>query len=93
MDTVNEEIINLRTDIDKLDQEILKILKQRIGVTEKIGKIKRTYRSDILDKQRESEILSNLLTAGREYGIDDSFITSLWRQIIDYSYKVQEESE
>jgi chorismate mutase len=93
MDTVSEEIKNLRTDIDKLDQKILRILKERINVTQRIGKIKRTHHSDILDKQRESEILSSLLVAGREYGIDDSFISTLWRQIIDYSYKVQEESE
>jgi chorismate mutase len=93
METVSEKIKNLRTDIDKLDQEILRILKQRINVTEKIGKIKKTHRSDILDKQRESEILSSLLAAGREYGIDDGFISTLWRQIIDYSYKVQEENE
>ena len=63
MVSVNEEIKSLRAEIDRLDQEILKILKQRIRFTEKIGKIKKTNSSDILDKQRESEILSNLLTA------------------------------
>jgi chorismate mutase len=93
MDSVSEKIKNLRTDIDKLDQEILRILKERISVTEKIGKIKRTHRSDILDKERESDILTRLLATGREYGIDDGFISTLWRHIIDYSYKVQEESE
>ncbi len=93
MSSVNEEIKSLRADIDRLDQEILKILKQRIRFTEKIGKIKKTNSSDILDKQRESEILSTLLEAGENLKIEDDFIISLWRQIIDYSHKVQNDCE
>jgi len=93
MITVNEKIKNLRKDIDKIDQEILMSLKQRIEITEEIGRIKKTDRSNILDKKRETEILDILLAAGRKYGIDADFITSIWRQIIAYSYKVQEESE
>ena len=63
MPTVNKEIKNLRTEIDKLDQRLLKLLKQRIHITEKIGKIKKSNSSDILDTQRESEIFSNLIEA------------------------------
>jgi chorismate mutase len=91
MVTLNEEIKNLRIDLDKLDQEILSKLYQRIGITEKIGKIKKSGQSDILDKKREAEVLSNLIASGKKFGIDDKFIISLWRQIMDYSYKVQEE--
>ena len=93
MVTVNEEIKSLRADIDRLDQEILKILKQRIRITEEIGKIKKTNSLDIIDKQRESEILSNLLAAGENLEIEDDFIISLWRQIIDYSNKIQNDCE
>jgi monofunctional chorismate mutase len=93
MSSVNEEIKSLRAEIDRLDQEILKFLKQRIRITEKIGKIKKTNSSDILDKQRESEILSTLLEAGENLKIEDDFIISLWRQIIDYSHKVQKDCE
>lgn len=93
MPTLNKEIKNLRTEIDKLDQRILKLLKQRIHVTEKIGKIKKSNSSDILDTQRESEIFSNLLEAGGNLEIRDDFIISLWRQIIEYSYKIQNDCE
>ena len=91
MDTGNKKIRNLRKDLDKIDLEILSKLYHRISITEKIGKIKKSGQSDILDKEREEEIISNLLTAGNKLGIDGKFIISLWRQIIDYSYKVQEE--
>ena len=93
MPNVNKEIINLRADIDKLDQKILKLLKQRIHVTQKIGKIKKSTRSNILDTQRESEIFTNLLAAGENLKIKDDFIISLWRQIIEYSYKVQNDCD
>jgi monofunctional chorismate mutase len=93
MPTVNKEIKNLRADIDRLDQKILKLLKQRIHVTQKIGKIKKSNRSNILDTQRESEIIANLLETGENLKIKDDFIVSLWRQIIEYSYKVQNDCE
>ena len=41
MPTLNKEIKNLRYEIDKLDLRMLKLLKQRIHVAEKIGKIKK----------------------------------------------------
>jgi len=93
MASVNKEIINLRTEIDKLDQRILKLIKQRIHITEKIGKIKKSNSTDILDTKRESEIFSNLLRTGENLKISDDFIVSLWRQIIEYSYKVQNDCE
>lgn len=93
MDSVNEKIKLLRMDIDKTDQEILKNLDQRIRITKEIGRIKNKYRSEILDKKRETEIINNLLAVAKSYGIDEKFIISLWRQIIEYSYKVQEENE
>jgi chorismate mutase len=93
MPTVIKEIKNLRTEIDKLDQRLLKLLKQRIHITEKIGKIKKSNSADILDTQRESEIFSNLLEAGENLQIKDEFIVSLWRKIIEYSYEVQNDCE
>ena len=93
MTTVNDKIKNLRKNIDKIDQEILMNLKQRIEITEEIGRIKKTDQSDILDQKRETEILDSLLATGRKYGMDAKFIISVWRQIIVHSYKVQEESE
>jgi chorismate mutase len=93
MDADYKEIKNLRKHIDKIDQEILKNLKERIRITEIIGRIKKSGHSVILDEKRESDILDSLLTTGNKYGIDEKFIISLWRQIIEYSYKVQEECE
>jgi chorismate mutase len=93
MPDVNDEIKNLRADIDKLDREILNILKQRILNTEKIGKIKKTDGTEIFDKQREKEILSNLIEYGKNLGIDENLIVSLWQNIIDHSHKVQNDCD
>jgi len=93
MPDVNEEIKNLRNDIDKLDRDILNILKRRIHNIEKIGKIKKTKGTEIFDKQREKEILSNLLEYGKDLGIDDNLIISLWQHIIDHSHKVQNDCD
>ena len=91
MAEINKEMKRLRTEIDKVDQEILKKIKERIRLTKRIGQIKKTSQADILDEKRESEILSRLSTVGKSLGIEDKFIISLWQQIIEYSHKVQNE--
>lgn len=93
MSTINKEIENLRVEIDKLDQKILKLLKQRFHATQKIGMVKKSTRSNILDEKRESEIFANLIKTGKSLKIKDDFIISLWKQIIEYSYQVQNDCE
>ena len=93
MSTVNKDIKDLRAEIDELDQKILKLLKQRFHATQKIGKVKKSIRSNILDEKRESEIFVNLIKTGKNLKISDDFIISLWKQIIEYSYQVQNNCE
>jgi chorismate mutase len=90
---LSEEMKRLRAEIDRVDQEILTKIRERIRLTEKIGQIKKINHSDILDEKRESELLSRLSRFGKSLGIEDKFILSLWREIIDYSHKVQEKCD
>lgn len=52
-----EKIHELRERIDEIDEEILKLLDERVVVAKEIGKIKREKGISITDNDREKEVL------------------------------------
>jgi monofunctional chorismate mutase len=52
-----EGIQELRKEIDKIDDEIIDLLKRRLEIARKIGKIKKERHLPVLDKEREKEVL------------------------------------
>lgn len=49
---------DLRKEIDTLDQKLMKLLDERFNLTNEIGQIKRKDNINVLNKDREEEILS-----------------------------------
>src|SRR5262245_37259238 len=54
---------HLRTQIVKLDLQILKLVNERAGVAAEIGKIKDDHGADVFSPAREEEVLQNVLEA------------------------------
>jgi shikimate dehydrogenase len=53
-------INELRGTIDKLDAEILDLLNQRLQIARQIGEIKQDIRTEVVDRQREHQVLDRL---------------------------------
>ncbi|MFO7793183.1 MAG: chorismate mutase [Candidatus Saliniplasma sp.] len=52
-----ERIHELRKRIDQIDEEILKLLDERVAVAKEIGRVKRERGISITDTQREKVVL------------------------------------
>lgn len=50
----------IRRDIDKIDEKIFKLLKNRLSKAKKIGELKKYMKVQINDEEREKEILDKL---------------------------------
>ena len=70
--------MELRKDIDKLDDEIVELLRKRIEIVKKIGEIKKEKGIPMRDKQREAEIIERLK-------LDKDFAARLYNVIFEYS--------
>ena len=57
---MDKRILELRQQIDKLDEEIISILKKRMGVSREVGKLKERLDIPVEDKTRENEIIDRL---------------------------------
>ena len=55
----------LRSRIDELDSELLKLLNERAKCVIKIGKIKQKEKKDVLVPLREKELLDRLLSVNK----------------------------
>ena len=78
----------LRSSIDELDSEMLKLLNERAKCVIEIGKIKQKEKKDVLVPLREKELLDRLLTANKG-PMTDAMVIYLFQQIIDVLKELQ----
>jgi len=55
-----DKIVELRTKIDDIDDQIMSLLSQRYDLSEQIGTIKSNSKINILDTNREEYILKKI---------------------------------
>ena len=83
------KINELRNKIDEYDDKILKLVTKRLEISDKIGSIKKKSNLEILDKNRENEIISRL--AKKFKMLKKEHIKSIFNQIFNVSRLIQKE--
>jgi chorismate mutase len=87
-----KNLTSLRKQIEKLDTAIIKTLKKRFEVTEKIAKVKiEAGWKKIVDKKREDQLQEMYEKASEAVGISKQFIEKLFNLIMKESRKTQKE--
>jgi chorismate mutase len=84
-DTPRVTLDELRKQIDKLDDQLLDLLKDRMNISEAIGKYKHENNITILQTRRYDEIMNNRRERGNQRGLDDEFITRIFESIHEES--------
>ncbi|HUV54880.1 MAG TPA: chorismate mutase [Candidatus Krumholzibacteriaceae bacterium] len=86
-----EEIGPLRDEINRLNEEILEKISERVGVALRIGEVKKRHGVPIVDRAREEVVLDHVggLAAGR--GLDPEGVRRVFREIIDLCVRAEEE--
>ena len=57
---MDKRILELRQQIDMIDEEIIQLLKNRMGISKEVGKLKEELDIPVEDKSREKEIIERL---------------------------------
>lgn len=79
---------NLRTQIDKLDLQILKLVNERASLAAEIGRVKNDHGSEVFSPAREEEVLNNVLEANKG-PLHQETIRSIYREIMSGSRALQ----
>jgi len=85
-----DTLLHLRDQIDKLDDEIMQKMSERMRISEKIGQYKRDNNVTILQVNRWEEIIRTRSALGVAMGLDEGFTRDLLRLIHHESIQVQE---
>ena len=83
-----QSLEKLRSSIDELDSELLKLLNERAKCVIKIGKIKQKEKKGVLVPLRERELLDRLRKVNKG-PMTDAMVIYLFQQIIDTLKELQ----
>ena len=75
------KLIYLRAKLDKLDNILIKALKQRTTLVKQVLKLKEN-KNQIVDKKRIKQILSNIKKKSIKNNIDPKITNRIWKNMI-----------
>ncbi len=79
-----DDLSNLRTQIDKIDQMVMQLLDKRFDLTNQVGIIKSRIKKEILDTNRENEIYEKISKYSHY-----PHISTIYKTIMEESKKSQ----
>jgi chorismate mutase len=79
----------LRCEIDRLDQELMNIMEDRMKVAARIGQCKKENGVTILQPARWDQIISKYLALGQAKGFSEEFVRKLFMAIHQESINTQ----
>jgi chorismate mutase/prephenate dehydratase len=82
---------SLRTQIDKLDHQLLKLVNERASLAAEIGRFKSDHGEEIFSPAREEEVLQNALQLNEKHKgpLDPGTIRAIFREIMSGSRALQ----
>ena len=86
----NKNILLIRKKLDKLDNNLLSIIKRRTKLVDQVIKNKK-FKKDIVDRKRIKIILKNIKIKSKKRNLDTKITHRIWLSMInafiDYEYR------
>lgn len=86
----NDQLNNLRAQIDVMDNQLLETLGKRMKVAESIGSLKKQENVAVLQSKRWNEILGKMVLEGEQHNLSEEFILKLFKAVHQESINHQE---
>jgi chorismate mutase len=88
-DVPSSDILKIRTQIDEVDVEIIKLLAHRMELVREIGAVKRNNSMTILQMERWKDVVETRLALGDTAGIKRDFLLKILQIIHEEALRVQ----
>jgi chorismate mutase len=86
-----DNIDQLRAKIDVIDENLLYALNSRMKVSSQIGEYKKNNNIAIIQTARWDVVMAKVMEKGKEYGLSDKFLSTVFAAIHEASVDVQNE--
>ncbi len=84
-----EDLVALREQIDKLDNELLELLAKRMRVSKEIGIYKKEHNMPVLQANRYEKLIANRATDANLMSMSEDFIRTILRTVHEESVQQQ----
>ncbi len=82
MSPINKKKLDqLRVKLDRLDNDLLKLVKKRSNIVNEVLKIK-IYKKEIIDQKRINSILKKIKKKSIKLNIDPKITNRIWKNMI-----------
>ena len=82
MSPLNKKKLNaIRSKLDKLDNQLLALIKKRSNLVNEVLKIK-VFKKEIIDQKRISFILNKIKKKSKQLKIDPKITNRIWKNMI-----------
>jgi chorismate mutase len=78
-----------RKELDLIDNHLIDVFSDRMGISEQIGILKNKENVAILQSGRWSEILDSMVKLGKDKGLNEEFVKEIFKAIHVESIKIQ----
>ena len=79
-----KKLDQIRGKLDKLDNQLLSLIKKRTGLVNNVIKLKQ-HKKEIIDKKRINNILKKIKQKSKKLNIDPKITYRIWKNMI-WSY-------
>lgn len=86
-----ESLMQLRRQIDQLDNELIEVLAKRMNISREIGNYKRDHNMPVVQPNRYGDIMNTRILAAKSMGIGEEFMRSVLSAIHEESVRLQVE--
>ena len=77
-----QKLNKIRSELDKLDDKLIRIIKQRTNLVKKVLALKEK-KNEIVDKERIYKILKNIKKKSIKNKIDPKITNKIWKNMIN----------
>lgn len=86
-----DSLNSLRSEIDRLDGELLDILAKRMSISREIGEYKLSHRMPVVQPERYAGIVASRISRARDFGMSEDFMRVILAAIHEESVRLQVE--
>lgn len=86
---MSSELERLRSEIEQVDQELVRLIARRIDIARSIGEAKKAAGLPTLDPAREAQLLRRIGTLAREAGLEPEELRAVFWQLISMTRRAQ----
>ena len=79
----------LRTDIDRIDEVLVRLLNERARVACEVGRLKKAQGIDVYQPEREQQVLAHVRNVAVEGPLGPEAIGRLFERIIDEARRLE----